>query len=118
MSFRGPKALGDNLGETKSAAEASKHTPNIAIAITRSMAKKRFVIKVCSPKFGGPILFEKSRPHLSCALRHCEAFVKRSSDPRGHRLVPFPPRGQPNAKMAFQFPRHLQGLGQRIWLGR
>jgi hypothetical protein len=42
MSFRGSKALGDNLGETKSAAEASKHTPNIAI--TRSMAKKRFVI--------------------------------------------------------------------------
>lgn len=118
MSFRGPKALGDNLGETKSAAEASKHTPNIAIAITRSMAKKRFVIKVCSPKFGGPILFEESRLILIAPRGIVKPLFKRSSAPRGHRPVPFPPRGPRMLRWHLKFPQHLQGLGQPIWRGR
>jgi hypothetical protein len=43
MPARNADAGGNSLGETKSAAEAGKHMPNIAT--TRSVAKQRFVIK-------------------------------------------------------------------------
>jgi hypothetical protein len=112
VTTRNPEAGGNSLGETKSAAEAGEPAPNIAI--TRSMAKKRWVIKFCSPKCWTTQLCLKRRPNSSCALSPCEAFSKR----REASALQGPLTGflaqAADAKMALQSPQHLESLGRAI----